>query len=266
MLFSKTQAKHRAMSEMIENNVWLTDRADGRRFALALAAGLALELGALALALPILTHQHPPSDQQSQVVKLSIIAPAPAPPTPPPKLPPPPKPVITPPPLPPPPPLPVAPQIPLPPIPMAPAHFAHHLEHIRHVPPPPPVNPPVPQAPPAPAPPAPSVIPQPSAGEIDLFQAEMAQAVQRAANADYPAAAQMARENGEVALDFTFIDGAVQNIVIERSSGFPLLDEAAVQAVRDAAYPPEPPDFAGRPHNVRVVVEFHTAAVETDGD
>jgi len=262
------------MNDIIQDNFWLSDRSEGKRFAIALAAALVLELGVLALALPFLTHQSPPSQTQSQVVKLAIIAPAPAPPAPPPPKPlpkvlPPPKPVMPPPPVPPPPPLPVAPKLPPPPIPMRPAHIFHHLEHIRHVqPPPPPVMPPpVQQVPPEPAPPpAPPVIPQPSAGEIDLFQSEMAQAVQRAANADYPQAAQMARENGEVGVEFTFTDGAVTSVSITQSSGFPLLDAAAVQAVRDAAYPPEPPDFAGRAHNVRVVVRFHTAAVDTDGD
>jgi protein TonB len=262
------------MRDIVQSNFWLTDKSEGRRFAIALAAGLALELGVLAAALPWLTHQRAPAQTQSQVVKLAIIAPAPAPPAPPPPKPlpkvlPPPKPVMPPPPVPPPPPLPVAPPLPPPPIPMRPAHFVHHLEHIRHVQPPPPkvTPPPVQEAPPTPTPPpAPPVIPQPSAGEIDLFQAQMAQAVQRAANADYPPAAQMARENGNAYVDFTFTDGAVSKVTIVQSSGFPLLDEAALQAVRDAAYPQEPPDFAGHSHSVRVIVRFHTAAVNTDGD
>jgi protein TonB len=162
----------------------------------------------------------------------------------------------------------VAPQIPLPPIPAQPTRVAHHFEHIRHIQPPPPVTPPpLAQTPPSPPPPqSPPVIPQPSAGEIDLFQAQMAQAVQRAANADYPQAAQLASENGDVALDFTYTDGRITGITIEQSSGFSLLDEAAEQAVRDAAYPPEPADFAGQSHNVRVIVRFHTAAVDIDGD
>jgi protein TonB len=129
--------------------------------------------------------------------------------------------------------------------------------------------PPVVQSPtpPTPAPPpAPTAPPQPSAGEIDLFQAQMAEAVQRAATQDYPAAAQMAHENGEVEVSFVFEDGAVSNVTVIQSSGFPMLDDAATQAVRDARYPQQPPDFAGQPHQVRVSVRFHTAAADVDGD
>jgi len=94
----------------------------------------------------------------------------------------------------------------------------------------------------------------------------MAAAVQRAATADYPQAAQMAHENGEVALSFVFDNGAISNVVILQSSGFPMLDAAAMQAVRDAHYPQPPPDFATRPHPVRVTVRFQTAPAEVDGD
>ncbi len=94
----------------------------------------------------------------------------------------------------------------------------------------------------------------------------MAQAVQRAATADYPDAAQMAHENGEVGLAFVFDDGAVSDVEVTQSSGYPMLDAAAMQAVRDANYPPEPADFAGRSHSVHVMVRFHTAATEVDGD
>jgi protein TonB len=145
----------------------------------------------------------------------------------------------------------------------------HHPPRPRHLRPPPVQPPPAVQTPlpPTPSPPpAPAAPPQPSAGEIDLFQAEMAAAVQRAATADYPDAAQMAHENGDVSIAFVFEDGAVSDVEVTGSSGFPMLDEAAMQAVRDARYPAEPPGFAGQPHNVHVLVRFHTAATDVDGD
>lgn len=258
------------MSDSIQNNAWLTDRADGRRFAAAFAAGLALELAVLAVALPILTHQRPPSDKQSQVVKLSIEQPTPVPPAPPPPKPVPkivpPKPVITPPPLPPPPPLPVAPQIPLPVIPLQPSHVARHLEHVRPVQPPPPVTPPpVQQTPPTPTPPPPPTAPSaPSAGELDLFKAAMRRAVQDAA-VD-PSSAEMAHESGIVRVAFTYQDGAVSGIQLVTSCGFPLLDDAAVAAARNAAYPPEPAGMAGKPYAIVVDVIFRPQAADIDGD
>jgi len=264
------------MSAAMNSNVWLNGGSDSRRFAVAFAVGLLLEIGAMALLLPAMTHQRPPPAETQSVVKLSVIAPSPpAPPAPPPPKPKPlvqpPKPVSPPPPLPPPPPVPVAPPLPAPPpIPVAPNRpVIHHPPHPRHLRPPPVQPPPVVQAPtpPLPAtPPPPAAPPQPSAGEIELFQAAMAQAVQRQATADYPAAAQMAHEDGAVDVSFVFEDGVVSDAVIVQSSGFPLLDEAALQAVRDASYPEQPADFAGRPHDVRVIVRFHTAAEDVDGD
>jgi branched-chain amino acid transport system permease protein len=46
----------------------------------------------------------------------------------------------------------------------------------------------------------------------------------------------------------------------------PLLDQAAAQAVRDARFPPQPPDFAGRADQVQVDVIFRAAPAEVDGD
>jgi protein TonB len=261
------------MSDTMNPDSWLTDKSDGRRFMIACATGLLLEAAALAILLPVMTHQSPPPAETQSIVKLSIIAPTPpAPLAPPPK----PQPVTPPkqvtPPLPPAPPLPMAPPLPpAPPLPVAPNRPVIHHPPPRHLQPTP-VPPPVAQVPqpptsPMPAPPPAPVAPaQPSAGEIDLFQARMAEAVQRAATADYPEAAQMAHENGEVALSFVFQDGRVSNVAILQSSGFPMLDSAAMQAVRDARYPQQPADFAGRPHTVRVIVRFQTAPAEVDGD
>ncbi len=263
------------MSDAMSPNAWLTNNSDGRRFAAAFLVGLLLEGGALALLLPVLTRQSPPPSDTQSIVKLSIIAPSPpAPPAPPPPKPKPvvqpPKPVVPPPPLPPPPPMPVAPPLPLPPpLPVAPQRPAiHHPRPHRFVPRPPPVQQPAVQAPPAPTPPTPpppaAAPAAPSAGELELFEAEMRRAVQAAA-VD-PAAAEMSREAGVVRVEFTYQDGAASNIAIIGSSGFPLLDEAARNAVLEARYPPPPPDFAGHAEDIVVDVIFRPAAADVDGD
>jgi protein TonB len=126
------------------------------------------------------------------------------------------------------------------------------------------VAPPVQQPPPVEQPPPPAAPAAPSAGELDLFQAEMRRAVQAAAV--NPASAQLAHEAGVARVSFVYQDGVASNIAIAASSGFPLLDQAALQAVRDARFPPQPPDFAGRADEVQVDVIFHAAAEDVDGD
>jgi protein TonB len=92
----------------------------------------------------------------------------------------------------------------------------------------------------------------------------MRRAVQEAAV--NPAAAEMAHEAGVVRVRFIYEDGVASGITVIASSGFPLLDQAAVQAVRDARFPPQPPDFAGRASQVQVDVIFRAVAADVDGD
>ncbi len=115
-----------------------------------------------------------------------------------------------------------------------------------------------------PAPPPPPAPAAPSAGELDLFQAAMRRAVQAAAID--PEAAEMAHEFGVVRVEFTYRDGVASDIQVIGSSGFPLLDDAARQAVRNANYPPQPPDFAGRTDVVVVDVIFRPTAANVDSD
>jgi protein TonB len=262
------------MSETMNQQAWLTGKSDNRRFALAFGIGLLLEAGVLAILLPVMTHQRPPPSDTQNTIKISVLAPSPpAPPAPPPPKPkqivPPPKPVAPPPPLPTPPPLPMAPPMaPPPPMPVAPNRpVIHHppRPRPRHVTPPPIQPPPVVQTPPTPTPPPPPAAPAaPSAGELALFQAEMRRAVQAAAV--NPAAAQMAHEAGVVRVEFTYLNGAASDIEVIGSSGFSLLDDAARDAVRNAAYPPQPPDMAGQPDDIVVDVIFRPAATNIDGD
>ncbi len=234
-------------------DMWLNQAPDGRRFAAAIGLGLLLEVAALGLTLRLAAHQPPPAQLPSPV-KITIIAP-PAPKPPPPQpVPPPPQPV---------PPQPVTPPRPVPPPPRPAAH--HVVRHVvppRPVPPPPQVvQPPQPVAPPAPPRPVP-----PSMGEVDLFRLAMRQAVQAVANDVYPPGAANAHESGAPQISFTYLDGAVSDIAVARSSGYPLLDAAAMQAVRIAHYPPEPADFHGQAERITVAVIFQLAAPSVDAD
>jgi len=257
---------------MSTSDLWLKPPADGRRFAIAIGVSLLLELGAVGLLLPAMTHHETPADTPAPI-KLSIVAPAPAPappPPPPPKpTPTPPKPVPPPPvpPPPPPPPLPMAPPMPPPPpIPRPSQHVVRHYVKPRVQPPPPVVTPPVAQTPPAPTPPPPPMPAAPTGGQVDLFQAAIKRAVQSVVDQVYPDAAKMANESGTPEVTFTYLNGVVTNISLARSSGFQLLDQAALEAARIARYPAPPAGFAGRTYNISVAVIFQVVAPTVDGD
>jgi protein TonB len=245
---------------------WLNPPADGRRFAAALAAGLLLEAAALMLLIPVMTHQEAPSETPAPI-KLSVVAPAPKPPpTPPPPKPLPPLPVIPAPPVPPPPPLPVAPPM-LPPPPVA--RPAQHIRHYEPPHPPPPVTPPditPPQPQTPPPPPTPPAPPAPTGGQVDAFAAAMKRALQAHADEVYPQAAQLAHETGAPELTFTYLNGQVSNIAISRSSGFPMLDQAALECARIASYPAPPKGFEGRTYTITVSVIFRGAGEDYSGD
>lgn len=236
---------------------WLDQSSDGRNFVLALAAGLALELAALALLLPFITRPAPPAQVRAPI-RLTIAAPpTPKPPPPAPKPPPPvPK-----------PPPPVTPVTQPPPKPVPVPHpvrrpVVHHVHYVRPVPvqkPPPPTPvPPTPVTPPPPPVPAP-----PSAGQVDLFSDAIHRAVQQVADSVYP---QTARESGSVEINITYLNGQAISVTLARSSGFPLLDAAALKAGRIAPYPPPPAAFANRVFHCTIAVIFQPPALSIDGD
>lgn len=240
---------------------WADPGQDNRRFLTALGIGLLLEVAAVFLVLPALMQQEPPPAIQKSVIKISVQAPAPKPPTP---KPPPPKPVVPPKPVPlPPPPKPVPLPTPKPPPPRPVQHVEHHIVPPRPVAPPPPkpVAQPVP-----PTPPVPALPPAPSLGQVDAFRVAMRGAVQAVANEVYPQAAQMAQESGTPEVSFIYRNGVVTDITLAQSSGYPLLDDAALRAARIAHYPPPPPGFAGRTYTVTVAVIFQMAAPSMDAD
>jgi protein TonB len=141
-------------------------------------------------------------------------------------------------------------------------HVVRHDVKPRVQTPPPATPPPVAQTPPTP-PPVPEA---PSGGQVDAFSAAIKRALQAHANDVYPQAAQMAHETGSPQLTFTYLNGAVTGIAITQSSGFPLLDAAALEDARMAQYPAPPPGFAGRVYHITVSVDFVLAAASVDGD
>jgi periplasmic protein TonB len=269
------------MAGTMSSVFWARPQTDGRRFAVALGIGLLLELGALGLLLPAISHEETPATTPAPV-KLSIIAPAPTPkpppPTPapakpvtppPPPTPAPPKPVTPPPPLPAPrpPPLPMAPPLPPPPPRPAEHDIARHFVAPRpKYPPPPTPRPPQPPQPAAQTPPPPPTPPAPTGGQVDAFSAAIKRALQAHADQVYPQAAQLAHETGAPEITFTYLNGVVTGISLTRSSGFPLLDAAALKDARIASYPPPPHGFAGRVYHITVTVTFQMAAPDLDAD
>jgi protein TonB len=115
-------------------------------------------------------------------------------------------------------------------------------------------------------PPPPPVPPAPTGGQVDAFSAAIKRALQAHANQVYPQAAQMAHETGSPELTFTYLNGVVTGIALTRSSGFPVLDAAALEDARIAAYPAPPNGFEGRTYHITVEVNFEMAAPDVDGD
>ena len=101
---------------------------------------------------------------------------------------------------------------------------------------------------------------------MDAFRLAMRNAVQGVANRVYPQAAQMAREGGTPEITFIYRNGVVSDIALAHSSGFPLLDQAALQAARIAHYPAPPPGFAGRSYDVTVEVIFEMTSQDMNPD
>ena len=99
-----------------------------------------------------------------------------------------------------------------------------------------------------------------------MFRAAIKRAVQSVADQVYPSAAQMAHETGEPVIAFTYLNGTITNVTLVQPSGFPLLDAAALQAVRIAPYPAPPAAFANHSYTWMIAVEFHLAAASVDGD
>lgn len=119
----------------------------------------------------------------------------------------------------------------------------------RPLPPPAPPTPAVPAAPPAP-PPAP-----PSPTLLNRFEGQVHAAVQAAVR--YPAAARLMDMQGRAQVAFVYRDGHVSQVRLLHSSGFSPLDQAAIAAVQQAAYPLPPQSLAHHPLHFLIWVQFH---------
>lgn len=235
---------------------------DRRNFAAALGVGLLIEVAAVALLLPTLNRPQPPAEIKAPV-RLTIQVPAPPKPPAPKPPPPQPQPQPKPPPPQPKPPLPPPPKpvpMPLPPPPPVPAprprpYPVHRVIHHPPVTPPPRPVPVTPPPPPAPAP--------PSAGQVDLFRAAIRRAVEQVANSVYPPTG---REAGQVSITIDYLNGREISVRLAQSSGFPVLDEAALKAGRIAHYPPPPPAFANHVYSCTIKIIFRPAAPSFDAD
>ena len=87
------------------------------------------------------------------------------------------------------------------------------------------------------------------------FEDQVRSAVQSAMR--YPYAAKLAHISGRAQVSFDYTDGRVSAIKIAVSSGYGMLDSAALQAVSAAAYPPPPKNLAGKSMPFEVWVRFY---------
>jgi periplasmic protein TonB len=80
----------------------------------------------------------------------------------------------------------------------------------------------------------------------------------------FPEEAQKQKQHGQLVVSFTILrDGTVRDPHVERSSGFPLLDDAALQMLRDASpVPPLPEKYRAPQVAVDLPVEFSIGFLE----
>ncbi len=88
----------------------------------------------------------------------------------------------------------------------------------------------------------------------EVLEGRIRSAVQAAVHC--PAAARMMGQSGKAGVAFDYRDGAVAGgLQLARSSGVPMLDTAALTAVRDAHYPAAPPEVVNQVLHLLVWVE-----------
>ncbi len=238
-----------------------TDSGERSRWGISVAFALLIEGGLLlALAWVALHPDQPPPPPPPMAIQLVAPQPAPTPPQPQVKTPPPP-----------PKPVPVH-RVQHVPVPLHRSEVAHV---VRRQPPPPPK----PQVVPHPVPAKAVVAPAPVARAVpratpvapavirmsDLppsFIGAVRVAVQGAAQ--YPAAAAIETAAGTAHVEFLFRDGKITAAHVVQSTGNSFLDEAAVQAVLRAHYPPTPREFVGKLLDFTVDVIFTASQSNLD--
>lgn len=205
-----------------------------RSSATALAAIVLEALLMLSIAGAIIWQQmHPEPPPPQQLVKAVTIPPNPPPPPPPP------------------------PKVPQPKVPPPPDQ-----QPLHEVPPvPSPI--PVPNAVPPP-PPEPPLVPQQAkpvdkTSMIAQLESEMRNRIDAAKV--YPRSAILAGKEGDVTVQFTYLNGKVSDIEVLHTSGNRALDRETVQAVARAVIPEPPPELVGQsiPMQITIVYSLTTA-------
>lgn len=112
-----------------------------------------------------------------------------------------------------------------------------------------------------PAPPAPSTAPPTSAAAIPVTKGGPPLVMQVTPKPSYPDASRMAGEEGTVRLKVTFhTNGAPQFISVDESSGYPALDKAATDAMKEARI--EPYVQGGKPTPFTVIIPIRFQLVQ----
>ena len=70
----------------------------------------------------------------------------------------------------------------------------------------------------------------------------------------YPKQALLEGAEGSVVVSFTYLDGKVSDVAIATSSKDKSLDNAAIQAISNARFPPPPPGYASKPLHMKVLL------------
>lgn len=96
--------------------------------------------------------------------------------------------------------------------------------------------------------------PVPSASARATLEAQLRRAVEAALI--YPASARMLGQHGAARVMFDYLDGQVSDIRLAGTSGYPILDQAALATVREAHYPQPPEDMLHQTLHLSILVEF----------
>lgn len=94
------------------------------------------------------------------------------------------------------------------------------------------------------------------------FEDQVRSAVQSAMR--YPYAARLAHISGRAQVAFNYTDGRVGATKLAVSSGYGMLDSAALQAVSAATYPPPPKSMTGKSMPFKVWVQFNSTGQSAD--
>ena len=90
---------------------------------------------------------------------------------------------------------------------------------------------------------------------LSLFLGQVTEAVRDAEV--YPPVARMMKQHGKAIVEFTYFQGHASDVALRDSSGYPLLDRAAIEAVQSASYPAAPAILGHSSRRLTIGVEFN---------